>query len=100
MNNFWVKLAVVGLIGLIAYKMFFDGTLKGWTLMVCSEPHSTGGCAETSYVLKGYKSERECLEKGIGLHNKSGFECGSSCKMSDYGLYVCKEICNENGCSR
>jgi len=72
---------------------------KSWTLMVCETPHYSGGCDDNKYELKGYKSQRECMEKGIQLNNEAGFECGLNCKETDYGLSVCDEICNEKGCS-
>jgi len=75
-------------------------TSKEWTLMVCDTKHFSGGCGDTKYVLKGYKTQRECMEKGIEMKNPEGFECGSACRLSDGGLLqVCDEVCNETGCS-
>jgi hypothetical protein len=74
-------------------------TSKKWTLFICETSHHTGGCMDNKYVLEGYKSQRECMEKGITLQNEAGFECGGSCKIQGYGGYVCNPICNEKrGC--
>jgi len=81
-------------------SLFFAGcTSKKWTLFICKTPHPTGGCMDNKYVLEGYKSQRECMEKGITLQNEAGFECGGSCKKDEYFGYVCNPICNEKrGC--
>ena len=68
--------------------------------MICESPHSTGGCGDLKYTLKGYKTQRECMEKGIEMKNPEGFECGYSCeKWGETDLQVCDEICNEKGCN-
>ena len=73
---------------------------KNWTLMICETPHFSGGCAENRYILEGYKSQTDCMEKGISLRNQAGFECGYGCHLSDGGgLQVCDKVCNENGCN-
>jgi len=72
---------------------------KTWTLFVCESPHPNGGCFENKYVLRGYQSQKECMEKGISLMNQSGFECGYGCREEDGWGTVCKEICNEKGCN-
>lgn len=74
---------------------------KEWTLMICEWPHDSGGCGDIKYTLRGYESQKECMEKGIEIKNPQGFECGSDCKLSaDSSLQVCEEICNEKGCSK
>lgn len=69
-----------------------------WTLMVCNGQLTNGRCNEDKYVLTGYKSKNNCMEKGIALENSSGFACGRGCKESSYGYRVCKEICTLRGC--
>lgn len=69
-----------------------------WTIMVCDGQLDNGRCSEDKYVLTGYKSKNDCMEKGISLKNASGFTCGRGCKESDYGYRVCKEICTAGGC--
>lgn len=72
---------------------------KSWTLMVCEgEIMNDGGCYNISYELKDYPSQRACMEKGLTLPKIDGFECGFDCKTTEYGLRVCKTICNKNGC--
>lgn len=70
-----------------------------WTLMVCKTIFHHGvQCYDNEYVIPGYKSKKECMEKGIEIASDKGFECGSNCKK-DYGVMVCKEVCNKAGCS-
>lgn len=74
-------------------------TQKEWTLMICKTKHFSGGCDDISYLLNGYKTQRECMEKGLALKNPEGFECGVNCKPWG-SLQSCSEICNETGCSK
>ena len=69
-----------------------------WTLTVCKEKLNTAECAETSYVISGYKSVKECLLDGTSRFKTEGFECGKDCREED-GLRICKEICNSAGCN-
>ena len=73
---------------------------KTWTLMICEgEPMGDGGCYNNSYVLEGYKSQRECMEKGLAMSRISGFECGEDCRVDkEWGARVCKTLCNKGGC--
>lgn len=88
------------IIFLITFSIFVYKKLNNnWTLMICESSHITGGCAEDKYILTGYRSQRECMEKGILMKNTSGFECGLNCKDSSYGGRICDEICNEKGCT-
>lgn len=85
----------------VSTSLFLSGCKSNeWTLMVCSSPHATGGCSDTSYIIKGYKTQKDCMEKGVELKNYSGFECGLSCRdWEDTSLQICDEICNEKGCN-
>lgn len=70
-----------------------------WTLMVCETKLNDSECQDISYEIPNFKSEKECMLEGATRFSKDGFECGSNCKMSEYGLNVCKKICNKSGCS-
>ncbi len=70
-----------------------------WDLMVCKTLMSDGvQCQTNSYILPEYKTQAQCMEKGIELAYKEGFECGKNCR-NDSGIKMCEVICNRNGCS-
>jgi hypothetical protein len=69
-----------------------------WTLMVCEEKFNDVECDSNSDVIPGFKNKKECLLEGARNFSKQGYECGSNCR-DEYGLWVCKEICNKGGCS-
>lgn len=70
-----------------------------WTLMVCEDMLNASECRDISYEIPNFKSQKDCMLEGATRFSKEGFECGSNCKMSEYGLNVCKTICNKGGCS-
>ena len=92
------NIVIIVVIALIIKGVFFK---DNWRLMVCSSLMENGiECKENSYVLDGYKSQNECMEKGISLANDQGFECGKNCKKSEYSdIALCEIICNKAGCS-
>lgn len=97
--------SIISLIIIIAVAYFIIKALffkDSWRLMVCSSLMENGiECRENSYILDGYKSQNECMEKGIAVASRQGFECGKNCKKSEYSdLAVCEEICNKAGCSK
>ncbi len=59
---------------------------------------------KTEKRIDGYKTEAECLEKGVlFLNEKEGrFDCGYRCKIGDIDNYEdsprCKKICDLQGC--
>lgn len=69
-----------------------------WTLMVCEGQMYNGECEDTSYVVPGYLSLQECFAAGADGFMDVGFECGYSCEEKGYGMRVCGQICNANGC--
>lgn len=69
-----------------------------WTLMVCDDKLNYAECYNNSYVIPGFKSQKDCMLEGATRFASQGFECGSDCK-DDYGVKVCKVICNKSGCS-
>lgn len=70
-----------------------------WTLMVCETKLNNFECMDNSYEIPNFKSEKECMLEGATRFSKEGFECGSNCRITEYGLKVCKKICNKGGCS-
>ena len=70
-----------------------------WSLMICENVHSPGECGDIQYVLNGYQTQKDCMEKGIELNNEAGFECGLNCESGEFATQVCDEVCNRNGCS-
>lgn len=99
-----VVLAVGGLILWGGWKILGKGikviTPDTWDLMICKELNSDGiQCETNEYILKGYKDQRSCMEKGIELADSKGFECGKNCR-NDSSLVgiVCETICNRGGC--
>ncbi|OGV94726.1 hypothetical protein A3A66_01815 [Microgenomates group bacterium RIFCSPLOWO2_01_FULL_46_13] len=76
-------------------------TKDAWDLTVCSSLMADGvQCQENSYVLKGYKTQAECMEKGIELAKNEGFECGKNCRQGDgWSGITCEVICNKEGCN-
>ncbi|MFH1407473.1 MAG: hypothetical protein ABIG91_00320 [Patescibacteria group bacterium] len=107
--HFVVILVVVGISIFIIIKVFssFAEFLrpKSWNLMVCKSTMNNGTeCYDTSYILKGYKTQSDCMEKGMQLAKKEGFECGKncrdydSCKGQEDCIQVCDIICNKVGC--
>jgi len=99
-NNMKKIIILLILIGIICYVGKGVFTKNTWDLMVCKILMDDGAqCYDNSYVLKGYKTQNECMEKGIELAKKEGFECGKNCKKEDgMNLIVCDVICNKNGC--
>ena len=100
-----VYFALLCLILFLGYKVLLAAynyiRPKTWTLMICEgEPMYDGGCYNNSYVLEGYKSQRECMEKGLAMPNTSGFECGGDCRIDDTWGRVCQTLCNKSGCSK
>jgi len=79
---------------LFVYKSMYPS--ENWTLMVCKTKLGKE-CQENSYVIPGYKSQKECMSAGILMAKNEGFECGKDCHMEG-SLQVCDPICNENGC--
>lgn len=73
-------------------------TPDNWTLMVCDEKLNAAECFTNSYVIPGFKSEKDCMLEGATRFSKQGFECGSNCKEEN-GIKVCKTICNKSGCN-
>ena len=72
-----------------------------WSLMVCKTKLNEAECYDTSYVIDGFASKKECMLEGVTRFPKEGFECGNSCKeMVPGGVRVCAEICNSAGCSK
>lgn len=69
-----------------------------WTLLVCKNKLNEAECYDTSYEIPGFKTKKDCLLEGASNFSKEGFECGNNCKKTEYGLNVCKEICNSAGC--
>ena len=73
-----------------------------WTLYVCDSSVKEKDCTKNALVIEGYKSSRECLEKGKELAGDKHFYCGRGCKVeSSYpGIEtkVCRTICNSQGC--
>lgn len=84
--------------GKFAEKAWDWITPDKWTLMVCETKLNDVECYDTSYEIPGFKSAKDCLLEGAARFAKPGFECGSNCKKSEYGLNVCKDICNAAGC--
>lgn len=67
--------------------------------MTCKTLMSDGvSCYENANTFNGYNSLFECQQSGA-LYADNGFECGRGCRISDYDITVCKEVCNANGCS-
>ena len=79
--------------------LFFTIKKDDWTLMVCKEKLNNAECYSNSYIIPGFKSSNACLLEGASKFKKEGFECGKNCKETDYGIRVCKEICNSSGCN-
>lgn len=107
-NNLFKGLFTVGVALVIGYLVLWGGwkaiTKLGdfiipdkWTLMVCDEKLNNYECYSNSDVIPGFDSKKDCLLEGARNFSSQGYECGSNCK-DDYGLFVCKEICNQGGC--
>lgn len=86
-------------VGLIALLFWYFWGQETWTLMVCKEKLNDAECYNNNYVIDGFKTQKECMLEGVSKFSKEGFECGKNCKENEYGLRVCKEICNSAGCS-
>lgn len=96
-------LKVVLLIGLLLGGYLMVKNIlrsESWDLMVCKSLLDDGSqCYENSYVLKGYRTQAECMEKGLELAKKEGFECGKNCRHDvAYDADICDIICNKSGC--
>ena len=85
---------VVGAFYLVKNKFKADK----WDLAVCKTVKEEGvSCFGNGYILKGYQTQAECMEKGLELAKKEGFDCGKNCR-EEYGVLVCDIVCNKNGC--
>jgi hypothetical protein len=91
----WLVLIVA-----LALGAWFFWDQEDWTLMVCKEKLNDAECYSNSYVIPGFTTEKECMLEGASRFSKEGFVCGNNCKVSEYGLRVCKEVCNSSGCSK
>lgn len=80
---------------LFAYSTYIR---EEWTLMVCKEKLNSAECKNSTYEIAGFNSSKECLLTGAERFSKEGFECGKNCRIDEYGLRICKEICNSAGC--
>lgn len=91
-----LAIIVVLLVVYYLFTLFFR--TESWDLMICDTRMGNDiECQGNEYVLKGYKTQVECKEKGISLAREKGFECGMNCK-EDNGALVCEKICNSAGC--
>lgn len=98
-----LKLALLLLLTYLVFifvKKIF--TKDSWDLMVCKTIMEDGvQCYDNSYVLKGYKTQVECMEKGIELAKREGFECGKNCRENkNLGGTICDIVCNKAGCQK
>jgi hypothetical protein len=92
----WNTILILITVG-IAFIWLFGR--EDWTLMVCSQKLNAAECYSNSYVISGFKTQKECMLEGVSRFSQQGFECGKNCKATQSGLQVCKEICNSAGCS-
>jgi hypothetical protein len=71
--------------------------VKTWSLFIYSTE-----TPNTNYLIQridGYKSQTECMEKGISLSKSEGsYECGYYCRVDKYFFETCREVCNRYGC--
>ncbi len=97
LNLVGVVILIIGIFWL-GSKLFKQ---ESWDLMICDTLMDNGiECYTNAEVLQDYKSQRECMETGIRLASKKGYECGKNCKPSkEYGGTVCETICNKAGCN-
>jgi hypothetical protein len=71
---------------------------KYWTLFLYS-----ADTPNTDYLIQridGYKSQRECLEKGFELtRDRGSYECGYDCRYrKEYEIEICDKVCTRFGC--
>jgi hypothetical protein len=71
---------------------------KTWTLFIYST-----NTPNTDYLIQridGYKSQRECLEKGFELtRDRGSYECGYGCRYrKEYKVEICNKVCTRFGC--
>lgn len=71
---------------------------KSWTLFLYSSP--TPDIYYQTNRIDGYKSQTECIEKGIIFTKEYGsFECGYDCNFKpEYGEVICDRVCSRSGC--
>lgn len=93
-----VVIVILLLVGL--YFIFIDRTMWGWTLMICKDKHENGRCNDNSFIIEGYWGKNACMSTGEVWDHPQGYMCGNNCKTTDYGLYVCKDICTQSGCTK
>jgi hypothetical protein len=96
MTRYTILILILIIAGVAATWLF---SREDWTLMVCKEKLNAAECYSTSYVISGFKGQKECMLEGASRFSREGFECGKNCKKRAE-LQVCKEICNSAGCSQ
>jgi hypothetical protein len=92
----WRTILILIIAGVAVAWLF---SREDWTLMVCKEKLNAAECFSNSYVISGFKDQKECMLEGASKFSREGFECGKNCKKTQTGLQVCKVICNSAGCS-
>lgn len=89
-----------GLVALViaGIWLFNSANSKTWTLFIYKS--ATPNADEQKARIDTYKSQTECIEKGVSFTSKGGsFECGYDCKYDgNYLIEVCGKVCGRNGC--
>ena len=83
---------------IVSIAGWYLGSGEEWTLLACKEKLNDAECYSNSYVIPGFKAEKECMLEGVARFSKEGFECGRNCEDKGSGLRVCEKICNSAGC--
>jgi hypothetical protein len=90
-------IVVIGIAVIVLTAGYWMYNQENWTLMVCDEMLNNAECFNASYIIPDFDSYKECALGGAKFSPKK-FECGNTGRQDEYGLQICKEICNSFGC--
>lgn len=91
-----VTFLIIGFVFGAVYALtnYYSGS---WTLfMYYSENPDT---SKQVFQISGINSKDNCLNNGDILKKEGqSYECGHDCRMDQYGLTICKTVCDRGGC--
>jgi hypothetical protein len=73
----WYTILILIIAGVAVAWLF---SREDWTLMVCKEKLNAAECFSHSYVISGFKDQKECMLEGASKFSREGFGAGRTAK--------------------